>query len=184
MRRGVASGWIGKLQPGQDDVRVSISPNHDFHLPDDADAPIIMVGSGTGVAPYRAFIQEREACEVKAKSWLFFGDRRFRTDFLYQTEWQQFLKDEYLTRLDVAFSRDTDRKVYVQHRMREQARELFDWLEQGAYFYVCGDASAMAPDVHQALIDVVQKGGGKSLEAATEYVANLREEKRYRRDVY
>jgi sulfite reductase (NADPH) flavoprotein alpha-component len=183
-RYGVASGMLGRLSAAGESVQVYIARNDEFRLPADPAAPVIMVGAGTGVAPYRAFLQEREALEIKSPSWLIFGDRHFRTDFLYQTDWQQFRKEGYLSRMDVAFSRDGGAKIYVQHRMLEHACEMFNWLERGAHFYVCGDAANLAPDVHQALIDVVVTGGGKSRDAAEAYVSIMREEKRYRRDVY
>jgi sulfite reductase (NADPH) flavoprotein alpha-component len=172
-----------RLRPG-DTLPVYVNANPNFFMPPDGDAPMIMVGPGTGVAPFRAFLEQREETGASGKSWLFFGDRRFRTDFLYQVEWQQWLRNGILTRMDVAFSRDTDRKVYVQHRMEEHSRELFAWLEDGAYFYVCGDEKRMAPDVHAALEKIVQREGGMSADAAREYVETLRQQGRYQRDVY
>jgi sulfite reductase (NADPH) flavoprotein alpha-component len=136
------------------------------------------------VAPYRAFLQEREARGAGGRSWLFFGERNFRSDFLYQLEWQAWLKEGVLTRMDVAFSRDNGGKVYVQHRMREQAAQLYAWLEEGAHVYVCGDASAMAPDVHEALTSIVAEQGGKGRDAAHNYVRALAATHRYQRDVY
>ena len=153
------------------------------HLPAD-DVPIIMIGPGTGVAPFRAFLQEREERGAAGRSWLFFGERNVRSDFLYQVEWQQWLKDGVLSHLDVAFSRDHGEKVYVQHRMLEQARDLYAWLEEGAHFYVCGDEKAMARDVHETLIQLVAQEGGVSREAAEDYVSGLVAEHRYQRDVY
>lgn len=183
-REGVASTWLAdRLEPG-DTVPVYLKRNKNFKLPDNPDAPIIMVGPGTGVAPFRAFLEEREHRNAGGKNWLFFGDRRFRTDFLYQIEWQRWLNQGELTRMDVAFSRDGPDKVYVQDRMREHARELYDWLEAGAYFYVCGDAEHMAPDVHRALFEIVRDQGGMSNEQAQEYVKQLQRDKRYQRDVY
>ncbi|MEX2516269.1 MAG: assimilatory sulfite reductase (NADPH) flavoprotein subunit [Gammaproteobacteria bacterium] len=183
-REGAASGFLaGRVQPG-DTVPVYVRRNKNFKLPADPDAPVIMVGPGTGVAPFRAFLEEREEAAAGGRNWLFFGERRFRTDFLYQIEWQRWLKDGVLTRMDVAFSRDGKHKVYVQDRMRERSRELYEWLEQGAYFYVCGDAERMAPDVHQTLIDIVREEGGHSDEQAAEYVKQLQRDKRYQRDVY
>jgi len=152
-------------------------------LPGD-DVPIIMVGPGTGVAPFRAFLQEREARAAAGRSWLLFGERNFRSDFLYQVEWQKWLEEGLLSRLDVAFSRDAGEKVYVQHRMQQQSRDLFAWLEEGAHFYVCGDEKGMARDVHEALIGIVEHEGGRSREAAEDYVRNLAAEHRYQRDVY
>ena len=143
-----------------------------------------MIGAGTGVAPYRAFLQDREAKDAGGRSWLFFGERNFRSDFLYQTEWQEHLKSGVLTRMDVAFSRDNGEKVYVQHRMRERAAELFAWLQEGAHLYVCGDAAARAPDVHETLTGIVESEGGLGREAAEDYVRKLQAEHRYQRDVY
>lgn len=163
---------------------VYVDSNTNFRLPEDPDAPIIMVGPGTGVAPFRAFLAEREIAGTRGKSWLFFGDRNFHTDFLYQREWLAHRRNGFLSRIDVAFSRDDDNKVYVQHRMLEQSRQLYAWLEEGAYFYVCGDAKRMAPDVHEALIAVVAKERGIDRERAEQYVRNLQSSKRYQRDVY
>jgi sulfite reductase (NADPH) flavoprotein alpha-component len=182
-RGGIASTQIADRLEMGDTVPVFIQENPHFRLPAD-DAPIIMVGPGTGVAPFRAFLQEREARGAEGRSWLFFGERNRSSDFLYQVEWQQWLKDDVLTRLDVAFSRDAAHKAYVQHRMLENATELFSWLEDGAHFYVCGDEKAMAHDVHRALIAVVQQASGRSAEAAEDYVRNLTAEHRYQRDVY
>ncbi|CAI8972804.1 assimilatory sulfite reductase (NADPH) flavoprotein subunit [Methylocaldum szegediense] len=183
-RHGVASTFLADRVPEGEKVPVYVDSNPNFRLPEDPDAPIIMVGPGTGVAPFRAFLAEREVMGARGKNWLFFGDRNFRTDFLYQREWLAHRKNGLLTRIDVAFSRDDDAKVYVQHRMLEQSRQLYAWLEEGAYFYVCGDAKRMAPDVHEALISVVQKEAGVDRERAEDYVRNLQTAKRYRRDVY
>ncbi|TAL92924.1 MAG: assimilatory sulfite reductase (NADPH) flavoprotein subunit [Paraburkholderia sp.] len=186
-RFGVASGHLAKR--GELDARlpVYVQKNPNFRLPAD-DVPLIMIGAGTGVAPYRAFMQEREARGASGRSWLVFGERNFRTDFLYQTEWQTLLKDGVLTRMDVAFSRDRhveDRaKVYVQHRLKEQARDIFAWLEEGAHLYVCGDANRLAPDVHQALAAVVSTEGGLGPAAAEDYLHRLQQDRRYQRDVY
>jgi sulfite reductase (NADPH) flavoprotein alpha-component len=181
-RAGVASGHLAEFGAPDATVPVYVQPNPHFRLPDD-DAPIIMIGAGTGVAPYRAFLQEREVRGASAPAWLFFGERNFRTDFLYQTEWQAYLKDGLLTRMDVAFSRD-GQKVYVQHRLREQADALFGWLEDGAHLYVCGDAARLAPDVHEALCAIVQSCGGLEAESAEEYLRDLQHAHRYQRDVY
>ena len=143
-----------------------------------------MVGAGTGVAPYRAFLQEREGLENPGKSWLFFGDRNFRTDFLYQTEWLQYIREGALTRADVAFSRDQQQKVYVQDRMLARGRELFGWLEEGAHFYVCGDANRMAKDVEAALLEAIAQGRNTTPEAAQEYLAGMKKARRYQTDVY
>jgi sulfite reductase (NADPH) flavoprotein alpha-component len=167
-----------------DAVQVFVQPNKNFRLPADGSTPIIMVGPGTGVAPFRAFVEHRAALGSPGKNWLFFGDQHYTDDFLYQLEWQDFLKDGVLTRLDVAFSRDQPEKVYVQDRMIQQAKELYQWLQQGAHFYVCGDATRMAHDVHLALIAVVESQAGISREAAEAYVEDLKKTKRYQRDVY
>lgn len=182
-RGGVASTQIAdRLEMGST-VPVYVQENPHFRLPAD-DVPIIMIGPGTGVAPFRAFVQEREARAASGPSWLFFGERNFRSDFLYQVEWQQWLADGVLSRLDLAFSRDTAEKVYVQQRMAEQSRELYAWLEDGAHLYVCGDEKAMARDVHEALIQVVEREGGKSREDAEDYVRKLSADHRYQKDVY
>lgn len=183
-RLGVCSGQCAeRMEPGGN-VSVFVQKNSNFKLPEDGSAPVIMVGAGTGIAPYRAFLEEREELGAEGNTWLFFGEQHFTTDFLYQTEWQRWLKDGVLSRMDVAFSRDNEEKVYVQHRMTERSRELFEWLEAGAYLYVCGDEKHMAKDVHQALVSIVQRESGRSLEEAEAYVADLRQQKRYQRDVY
>jgi sulfite reductase (NADPH) flavoprotein alpha-component len=183
-RIGVATTYMVDRVAVGDTMPIYLHSNPNFHMPADSDTPIIMVGPGTGIAPFRAFVQEREATGASGKNWLFFGDQHFTTDFLYQTEWLQYLKDGLLTNLDVAFSRDQAHKIYVQNRMAERAKELYAWLEEGASFYVCGDESKMAPDVHEALISVIETEGGKSREAAEEYVKTMQREKRYQRDVY
>ncbi|MGI1835657.1 assimilatory sulfite reductase (NADPH) flavoprotein subunit [Bacillus altitudinis] len=183
-RQGVCSILCAeRLQPG-DTLPVYIQHNQNFKLPQDPDTPIIMVGPGTGIAPFRSFMQEREEMGANGKSWLFFGDQHFVTDFLYQTEWQKWLKDGVLTKMDVAFSRDTEEKVYVQHQMKKQSKELFEWLEQGAYVYICGDEKHMAHDVHNTLLSIIQEEGAMSKEKAESYLANLQQQKRYQRDVY
>jgi sulfite reductase (NADPH) flavoprotein alpha-component len=183
-RLGVASGQLcRRIEPGAE-LQVYVQRNEQFRLPEDPATPVIMIGAGTGVAPYRAFMQQREMHGAAGRAWLFFGERRFRTDFLYQTEWQRYLKDGLLTRMEVAFSRDQAEKVYVQQRLRECGRELYAWLEQGACIYVCGDAESMAPDVHAALIDIIATHGGRDAESAREYLNDLTLERRYRRDVY
>ena len=182
-RNGVASGLLADRAKPDTVLPVYIQSNPHFRLPND-DVPIIMIGAGTGIAPYRAFMQEREVRGAGGKSWLFFGERNFRTDFLYQTEWQAWLKDGMLGRMDVAFSRDGQEKIYVQHRMKEQARDIFAWLEEGAHVYVCGDATNLAPDVHAALIDIVATEGRTGPEAAHDYVRSLQSDHRYQRDVY
>lgn len=183
-RYGVGSTHLAERAEAGASVPVYVTRNKNFKLPQDPDTPIIMIGPGTGVAPFRAFVEEREYQEAGGRNWLFFGEQHFRTDFLYQTEWQRWLRDGVLTRIDVAFSRDTADKIYVQHRMREKARDLYAWLEEGAVLYVCGDAERMAPDVHAALHEIVASEGGVSQERAAEYVKTLQREKRYLRDVY
>jgi sulfite reductase (NADPH) flavoprotein alpha-component len=183
-RKGVCSTYCADtLKPG-DTVPVYIQHNENFKLPTDPKMPIIMIGPGTGVAPYRSFMQEREEIGAEGKSWLFFGDQHFVTDFLYQTEWQKWLKDGVLTKMDVAFSRDTEQKVYVQHRMVAQSEELFEWLEQGATVYICGDEKNMAHDVHTTLLDIIEKEGSMSRESAEKYLSDMQQNKRYQRDVY
>jgi sulfite reductase (NADPH) flavoprotein alpha-component len=182
-RGGVASTHIAdRLEMGAT-IPVYIQENPHFRLPAD-DVPIVMIGPGTGVAPFRAFLQEREARAAAGRSWLFFGERNLRSDFLYQLEMQQWLKDGVLTELDVAFSRDTAEKVYVQHRMLERSRELYAWLEEGAHLYVCGDEQNMSRDVHEALIRVIGLEGDLSWEEAEDYVRRLSAEHRYQKDVY
>lgn len=183
-RHGVASSHLAaRLQPG-DRVPVYVQRNDHFRLPEDPATPIVMIGAGTGVAPYRAFLQHREALGLDGRSWLFFGERNFRTDFLYQAEWQDWYRSKALTRIDLAFSRDRQRKVYVQHRLLERSAELFAWLDDGAHVYVCGDAAGMARDVHAALRSVVAEGRGCDDEAAETWLRDLQAEGRYQRDVY
>ena len=183
-RGGSASTFLShRLQEGEE-VKVFIEDNHNFRLPENPETPVIMVGPGTGIAPFRAFMQEREASEATGKNWLLFGDQTFNEDFLYQTEWQAHLKSGLLTKLDLAFSRDQAKKIYVQDRLKENAAEVFKWLQDGAHFYVCGDANRMAKDVQTALIDIISKQGKLSLEDAEEYLTELRQAKRYQRDVY
>ncbi|MFZ9936033.1 MAG: assimilatory sulfite reductase (NADPH) flavoprotein subunit [Luteolibacter sp.] len=183
-RKGVCSTYMADLLKAGDRVPVFVQPNKNFRLPADGGAPIIMVGPGTGIAPFRAFVEHRAATGAGGKNWLFTGDQHYLHDFLYQLEWQDHLKSGALTRLDVAFSRDQPEKIYVQHRLAEHGAEVFAWLEAGAHFYVCGDAARMAGDVHEALVSIAAKHGGKSREAAEEYIENLKSAKRYHRDVY
>lgn len=183
-RKGVCSILCAeRLQPG-DTLPVYIQHNENFKLPENPDTPIIMVGPGTGVAPFRSFMQEREEIGAEGKAWMFFGDQHFVTDFLYQTEWQKWVKDGVLTKMDVAFSRDTDQKVYVQHRLLENSKELFDWIQAGAAFYVCGDEKHMAHDVHNTLIEILEKEGRMTTGEAEAYLADMQKQKRYQRDVY
>ncbi|MEC0249807.1 assimilatory sulfite reductase (NADPH) flavoprotein subunit [Bacillus halotolerans] len=183
-RKGVCSILCAeRLQPG-DTLPVYVQHNQNFKLPKDPETPIILVGPGTGVAPFRSFMQEREETGAEGKAWMFFGDQHFVTDFLYQTEWQNWLKDGVLTKMDVAFSRDTEEKVYVQHRMLEQSAELFEWLQEGAAVYICGDEKHMAHDVHNTLLDIIEKEGNMTREKAEVYLADMQQQKRYQRDVY
>ena len=183
-RYGVCSVHCAeRVQPG-DTLPIYIQHNPNFKLPANPDTPIIMIGPGTGVAPFRSFLEEREELGAEGKSWLIYGDRHFVTDFLYQTDWQRMLKDGVLTKLDVAFSRDTEEKVYVQHRILEKSRELYQWLQEGAHLYICGDEKHMAHDVHSALITVIQQEGSMSPEEAAAYLDNMQQAERYQRDVY
>lgn len=183
-RGGVASTWLAYRVETGGKVAIFPSPNRLFRVPADGAAPVIMIGPGTGVAPFRAFLQERRATGATGRNWLFFGERNRDRDFLYGDEFVAMQTGGLLTRLDLAFSRDQADKVYVQHRMREHGRELFAWLEEGAHLYVCGDATRMAPDVEEALAEIVARQGGMSAEAADAYLENLRNQKRYLRDVY
>ncbi|MFZ4773769.1 MAG: sulfite reductase subunit alpha [Terrimicrobiaceae bacterium] len=181
-REGVCTGFLAGRADGGAPVFVH-SAKH-FRMPESPETPLIMVGPGTGVAPFRAFIQERRAIEAGGAAWLIFGEQHADTDFLYADEMRNALKDGVLTKLSTAFSRDQAEKIYVQHRMLEAGSEMFDWLERGAYFYVCGDAERMAKDVDAALHKIVEQHGGMSAEKAKEYVDSMKKEKRYRKDVY
>lgn len=183
-RSGAASSFLADRVEEDGAVRVFVEHNDNFRLPNDTTKPIIMVGSGTGVAPFRAFMQQRVANEASGKNWLIFGNPHFASDFLYQTEWQQFAKEGFLHKYDFAWSRDQEKKIYVQDKIRENSTALWQWLQEGAYFYVCGDAAKMAKDVEQALLEVIAKEGNLSPDEAEDYLNELREEKRYQRDVY
>lgn len=182
-REGVCSTYLSRRAAGET-LSVYVNGNPRFRPPEDPDAPLIMVGPGTGVAPFRAFLEEREEMGAGGPSWLFFGARHFRTDFLYQTDWQRWLREGVLTRMDVAFSRDSAQRTYVQDRMRERGADLFDWLEAGAYLYVCGDALRMARGVDAALVDIIVENGRRTTEEARDFLERLRSEGRYLRDVY
>lgn len=183
-RQGGASSFLShRLEEGEN-VRVFVEANKHFKLPENDDTSIIMVGPGTGIAPFRAFVQERENREASGKSWLFFGDRTFTEDFLYQVEWQKYLKAGVIDQLDVAFSRDQAEKVYVQHRLLEQGAKVWQWLQEGAHIYVCGDANQMAKDVHLALLTIIEHHGQQSREQAEQYLTELRKSQRYQKDVY
>lgn len=183
-KKGVCSTFITDMWDEGATAGVYFHHNKNFKLPEDGSVPIIMVGPGTGIAPFRAFIEERVASGASGKNWLFFGDQHEATDYLYQSEWDSYLQQGHLHRVDLAFSRDQAKKIYVQDRMRENAAELWRWITEGAYFYVCGDASRMAKDVHQALIDIVAEHGGMKESEATACVKQMQKEKRYGRDVY
>jgi sulfite reductase (NADPH) flavoprotein alpha-component len=184
VRKGVASSFLAERA---DNVPVPVYPSlaKHFHLPENPDAPIIMVGPGTGIAPFRAYLQERQALGAKGKNWLFFGAQRQKCDYAYEEDFDRFKRDGILTRLDCAWSRDQAHKVYVQHRILENASEIWKWIDsEGAQFFVCGDARRMAKDVDAALRKIVQEQGGKRVDEANEYVEKLKSDKRYKRDVY
>jgi sulfite reductase (NADPH) flavoprotein alpha-component len=183
-RQGVASGHLGDRAGVGETMPIFLHSNANFRLPEDTSAPVIMIGPGTGIAPFRAFLEERQATGQPGDNWLFFGEQREKMDFLYKDQLLSMVKDGVLKRLDTAFSRDQHNKVYVQDKMQEQAAELFRWLERGAYFYVCGDATRMAKDVETALLDVIARGSNGTLEHAAEYLAAMKKQKRYQRDVY
>ena len=181
---GAASGYLGERLPEDGAARVFVEPNPNFRLPDDPQAAIIMIGNGTGIAPFRAFMQARVAREALGKNWLVFGNPHFTEDFLYQTEWQGWQKDGFLHRYNRAWSRDQAEKVYVQDKLREEAASVWQWLKDGAYVYVCGDAARMAKDVERALLDIIAGEGGMDADAAADYLDELRQARRYQRDVY
>lgn len=181
-RKGVCSSYLAERVG--DSIPCYFHPNKNFKLPEDGNAPIIMVGPGTGIAPFRAFIEERKVSGASGKNWLFFGDRSQKTDYLYGSEWESYLKDGLINELDLAWSRDQDEKVYVQHKMLEKGKVLWEWLEDGAIFYVCGDASRMAKDVDSALRTIAQKQGAMSEEDSALWVKKLQKDKRYLKDVY
>lgn len=183
-RKGVCSTFLPDLVKPGDSARVFVQPNKNFRLPAAGDVPVIMVGPGTGIAPFRAFVEHRAETGATGKSWLFMGDQHYLYDFLYQLEWQDHLKSGALHKLDVAFSRDQPEKIYVQDKLRDRAAEIFEWLGQGAHFYVCGDASRMAKDVHDALLDIVREEGGMTSQQAEDYLEQLKKSGRYQRDVY
>jgi len=183
-KKGLCSTFIADMWKEGTTAGVYFHANKNFKLPANLDTPIIMVGPGTGIAPFRAFIEERVATGAKGENWLFFGDQRHEFDFLYQDELEAYLEKGALSRLDLAFSRDQEHKIYVQDRMRENGKELWEWLDKGAHFYVCGDASRMAKDVHQALLDIIAEHGGMSDEEAVKYVKAMTKDRRYGRDVY
>ncbi|RAX00372.1 MULTISPECIES: NADPH-dependent assimilatory sulfite reductase flavoprotein subunit [unclassified Photorhabdus] len=183
-RTGGASGYLADRLQENGDIRIFIEHNDNFRLPADPRTPVIMIGPGTGIAPFRAFMQQREADGAEGKNWLFFGNPHFTEDFLYQVEWQRYVKDGLLTRIDLAWSRDQQHKVYVQDKLREQGEEVWRWIKEGAHLYVCGDANRMAKDVEHALLDIIAEHGGMDTEQADEFLSELRLERRYQRDVY
>ena len=183
-RTGGASSFLADRLEEDGEVRVFIEHNDNFRLPANPETPVIMIGPGTGIAPFRAFMQQRAADEATGKSWLFFGNPHFTEDFLYQVEWQRYVKEGVLSRIDLAWSRDQQHKIYVQDKLRQQGAELWRWINDGAHIYVCGDANRMAKDVEQALLEVIAEFGGMDAESADEYLSELRVERRYQRDVY
>ncbi|QIK15272.1 NADPH-dependent assimilatory sulfite reductase flavoprotein subunit [Leclercia sp. 29361] len=183
-RAGGASSFLADRVEEEGEVRVFIEHNDNFRLPANPETPVIMIGPGTGIAPFRAFMQQRAADEAPGKNWLFFGNPHFTEDFLYQVEWQRYVKEGVLSRIDLAWSRDQKQKIYVQDKLREQGAELWRWINDGAHIYVCGDANRMAKDVEQALLEVIAEFGGMDTESADEFLSELRVERRYQRDVY
>lgn len=183
-RKGVCSVQLAeRIQPG-DTLPIYLKKNPNFKFPFDEETPVIMIGPGTGVAPFRSYMQEREELGLSGNTWLFFGEQHFTTDFLYQTEWQAWLKDETLAKLDLAFSRDTEEKIYVQHRIAQQSELFYEWLQDGAAIYVCGDEKHMAKDVHDTIRSVIEQEGDMSEADAEAYLTQMKQEKRYQRDVY
>jgi len=183
-RQGLASGHLGERADVGATMPIFLHANQNFRLPEDSSAPVIMIGPGTGIAPFRSFLEERAALGHTGENWLFFGEQREQLDFLYKEQLQAMHRAGVLRHLDTAFSRDQAKKIYVQDRMQEKAAELYAWIERGAYFYVCGDATRMAKDVETALLDVIAKGSNGTLDHAAEYLANMKKQKRYQRDVY
>lgn len=183
-RLGVCSGSVAERVQIGETLPIYVHKNPNFRLPEHEDTPLIMIGAGTGVAPYRAFLEEREELGVEGKSWLILGDQHFVTDFLYQTDWQRWLASGTLSQMHVAFSRDTDKKIYVQHKIEENAVAFYEWLEQGAVIYVCGDKKSMAADVDATIHRVIEQQGQKTPEEAKAFVNELKQQKRYQRDVY
>ena len=183
-RAGGASSFLADRVEEEGEVRVFIEHNDNFRLPANPQTPVIMIGPGTGIAPFRAFMQQRAADGAEGKNWLFFGNPHFTEDFLYQVEWQRYVKEGVLSRIDLAWSRDQKEKVYVQDKLRQQGAELWRWINDGAHIYVCGDANRMAKDVEQALLEVIAEFGGMDAETADEFLSELRVERRYQRDVY
>jgi sulfite reductase (NADPH) flavoprotein alpha-component len=184
LRKGVCSTYLAERVAVGSLVPIFVHVAKGFRLPEEGYTPIIMVGAGTGIAPFRAFLQERIATEAKGANWVFFGGQLEKEDFLYREEFQKMHEEGSLTRLTTAFSRDQEEKIYVQHRMLENAAEIWKWLEQGAHFFVCGDAARMAKDVHTALHQILQSEGGRTPGEASQYIEMMEKTKRYKRDVY
>ena len=183
-KQGVASSFLSDRVNIGDSVNVFLESNEFFKLPKNNNADILMVGPGTGVAPFRAFVEERAEIGAEGKNWLVFGNPNFTTDFLYQTEWQQYLKKGVLTRLDLAFSRDQAEKIYVQHRLLQKSKQVWEWINNGTTLYVCGDKNKMAIDVERAFVQIAQKEGGLPEEKATAFIKNLKKTRKYLEDVY
>ena len=183
-RKGVCSTYLTDRVALGEKVIASVRPNRNFRLPQDPTTAIIMIGPGCGVAPFRAFMQARSRCKTKGKSWLLFGDQHRNTDFLYEAEWNMHLKNQDLIHIDLAFSRDTERKTYVQDRLREHGKRLYEWLEDGAYLYVCGDGANMARDIDTTIANIITTEGGCSMDAARIYIKRLQKDRRYYFDVY
>jgi sulfite reductase (NADPH) flavoprotein alpha-component len=183
-RKGVASTFLADRAAGNGSVKSFVQASPNFKPPANGETPMVMVGPGTGIAPFRAFLEERETAGAKGRNWLFFGDQKREADFLYEEQLSAWQKTGLLTRLDLAFSRDQANKIYVQDRMLENAQEVWRWLEAGAHFYVCGDANRMARDVDAALHQIIEHAGGKSAEGSRAYVAKMKSDKRYQRDIY
>jgi sulfite reductase (NADPH) flavoprotein alpha-component len=184
VRKGVGSTFLADRVGDADYLKVFVQPSHGFKPPENGDLPMIMVGPGTGVAPFRGFLHERRATQAKGRNWLFFGEQRAATDFYYRDELEQMIAHGHLTKLSTAFSRDQADKIYVQHRMLENAAQLWSWFQDGAHFYVCGDAARMAKDVDTALHQIAETAGGLGKDGAVEFVKKLKADRRYQRDVY
>jgi sulfite reductase (NADPH) flavoprotein alpha-component len=183
LRNGACSSHLADNIEIDDQIPVYIERNPMFKLPPNG-SKLIMVGAGTGIAPYRAFLQQRESDNKSGGTWLFFGDRKLKSDFLYRDEWQKWLESKHLEKMEVAFSRDQQEKIYVQHKMLENQHDIYNWLEEGAHFYLCGDMKSMAKDVNKTLLEIIKTQGGVSIEKAEEYVKKLKREKRFQQDVY
>ena len=183
LHTGAASGFLQRTSPN-DKVKIYVESNDRFRLPENPNTPIIMIGPGTGIAPFRAFLQERAALNAKGKNWLFFGNPYFSDDFLYQTEWQDYLEEEVLEKISLAFSRDQKDKIYVQHRLLENAEEIFNWISDGAHIYICGDESRMAKDVHKALIRIISNNKKIDESEAEEFLREMQKQGKYQKDVY